>query len=357
MELLEKSTLNWIKHEGEYSRSILDSIPTRARLEKQMEAFDSSFALADGYQKYGNRSFFRLRDIEADDFDLMVRDRTGTRKVVDISAIRAASGGVPLAINYFLASPDGSKIAVGISREGSENAKLRVYDVATGKGIGGSVDRAQFGMMAWSDDSSTLYFNRLKALSTGESTQNRYTGSTVDAWKLGSSPFTAVGHAALKAAGLPESETPQIVISSTSSMAALRLENGADPNIAIWLKPKSKIEAPGSWTQLVSHHDGVTAFTLSRSSIYFLSNAKAPTFKVLALKVGLPFAQVQTVLPANPDRIIDSIHAAEDGLYVVARRGIYASLLRLRPNGVVDEIALPDKGKIDEHFLIPVSQA
>jgi len=353
MERLDEPTLSWIRREGAYARSVLDAIPARAAFARRMEAFDAQIAQVDSYQSFGGRSFFRLRAAGADDFDLMVRDGAGTRKLVDIAAIRAANGGAPYAINYFLASPDGAKVAVGVSRAGTEDADLRIYDAGTGAPIGGSVDRAQFGMMTWSDDSSTLFFNRLKTLSPGETPLDRYTGSTVDAWDMKAPATTALSRARLESAGLPASETPQIILSSTSAVAALRLQNGADPNIAIWLAPKSRIASEGAWLPAVSHRDGVTAFELSGSRIYLLSRADAPTFKVLALDAGAPFASAKTVLPPDPDRIIDSIHAASDGLYVVARHGLYATLLRVGPNGAVDEIPLPGRGTIDETFSDP----
>ena len=89
----------------------------------------------------------------------MVRDHNGAaRKIVYVAALRAAHGGTPYAINYILPSPDGAKVAVGISQGGSEAANLYVYDAASGAQIAGPVDRAQFGATSWSLDSSTLYF-------------------------------------------------------------------------------------------------------------------------------------------------------------------------------------------------------
>jgi len=35
-----------------------------------------------------------------------VRDDAGTRKLVDVASLRAKHGGTPMAINFFLPSPD-----------------------------------------------------------------------------------------------------------------------------------------------------------------------------------------------------------------------------------------------------------
>ena len=90
---------------------------------------------------YGGHEFYEERAPGADDFDLLVRDTKGTHKLVDIDALRKAHGGKPYAINWFLPSTDGSKVAVGVSEGGSENASMTVYDAASGKRIAAPIDR------------------------------------------------------------------------------------------------------------------------------------------------------------------------------------------------------------------------
>jgi hypothetical protein len=63
---------------------------------------------------------FEERAPGADEFDLRVRDASGTRTLVDVGVLRAQNGGAAYAINYLLPAPDGSKVAVGISAGGSK---------------------------------------------------------------------------------------------------------------------------------------------------------------------------------------------------------------------------------------------
>ena len=148
----------WMKAQGAYTRSVLDAIKPLAKLAADVAKFSASFGLIQGYAIYGGRAFYEERAPGSDNFDLMVKDAAGTRKIVDVAALRAAHGGKPYAINYFLASPDGAKVAVGISEGGSEDAALTVYDAATGAQIAGPIDRAQFGATSWSDDSKSALF-------------------------------------------------------------------------------------------------------------------------------------------------------------------------------------------------------
>ena len=128
MEALDPSTIDWIKAQGTHTRSMLDAIAPRATLEAKIAAFTGSFGFTQGYVKYGGRAFYQERAPGSDNFDLVVQDKAGKRKLVDVAAIRAADGGKPYAINYFVVSPDGSRVAAAVSQGGSEAASIFVYD-------------------------------------------------------------------------------------------------------------------------------------------------------------------------------------------------------------------------------------
>lgn len=352
-ERLDPTTVQWIRSEGEYVRSVLDRSPGRSGLQSRLQTFQAQFALADSVQRIGELTFYRLRDARADDFDLVVRDHNQVRKLVDIHAMRAADAGAAYTINYYLASPDGSRVAVGISKDGTEDAVLRVYDVRTGAQIGGTVDRAQFGMLAWSDDSATLFINRLQKLSPGQSALDKYRDTTIDAWDMREQPRTVFSRALLPSSGLSPTDEPQFVLPEASRFGFLRLEDGADPNIAIWEVSKDDVRKAHAWHPIATHTDGITAFEPNGSKLFLLSRLDAPTFKVLELHVGSPLSSARTVLAPSPDRIIETIHAAADGLYVVARRGIYSTLLRVTPDGATQSLELPAQGHITEAYSNP----
>ncbi|HEY1605861.1 MAG TPA: prolyl oligopeptidase family serine peptidase [Allosphingosinicella sp.] len=344
-ERLDAKTIDWIKAEGAYTGALLDSIPPRAALMKRMAAFENLFPAIDNYQRAGGRQFFRERAAGSNVANLMVRDARGTRVLIDLNRLNE-----PAAINYFLASPDGGKVAVGISFNGSEAASVSVYDAATGKVIAGPLDRAEFGLQAWSADSHILYFNRLQKLAPGQSADDKYKASGIEAWDLESPPRLLIRAGARDGADIPDNEIITPVTSTDSPIAALSVQNGAQNEIAIWLAPGNRMAGP--WTRFVSHDDAVTAFATKGDTFYLLSHAHAPTFQVLAVKAGQPLAKAAVILPARPDRIVESIHVASDGLYVLARQGIYSRLLRVT-GGKAEEIALPLRGDIAEAFSDP----
>jgi prolyl oligopeptidase len=68
------------------------------------------------------------------------------------------------AIDWWVPSPDASKIAVSLSEGGSEDGSLHIFEVATGKGVGEVIPRVQYptggGSLAWAADSKGFYYTR-----------------------------------------------------------------------------------------------------------------------------------------------------------------------------------------------------
>lgn len=355
MEALDPTTRAWMKEQGDYTRAVFDAIKPRAALEQRIARFTGSFGITKGYVSYGGRSFYQERVPGSDNFDLMENDASGTRKLVDVAALRAAQGGKPLAINFFLASPDGAKVAVGISSGGSEDASITVIDADTKAQIAGPVDRTEYGATAWSDDGRTLYFVRLKPLAPGAAEIEKYKDLTLFSWNLHDEPVPILGSTVDHGPKFLPIEVPDLRLSPGGTLAAAVNMNGVQNELAVWLVPVDRIGDPQpAWRLFVMRSDQVTSFDMRGDEIFLLSHRNAPTFKVLTVKAGQPLSAAKTLLPAQKDRIIDSIHAASDGLYVIAQQGAYSRLLRI-PAGQTraEEITLPFKGYIGHAFSDP----
>jgi prolyl oligopeptidase len=355
MEALDPATIEWMKSQGARTRSLLDSIKPLAQLKLDAAKFSASFGLIQGYVHFGTRGFYEERAPGSDNFDLMVSDGARIRKIVDVAALRAAKGGKPFAINYFLASPDGNKVAVGISEGGSEDASITVYDAASGAKIGGPIDRAQFGATSWSDDSKLLYFIRLQKTPANAPATDKYLNATADAWDLKSEPVAILGASLGHGPTIAPVEAPAIAISVGAPVAAALSINGVQNELAMWLAPAARVSDPKvTWTKFLAREDEVTNVDMRGAEIFLLSHKDAPTFKVLTVHAGQPLASASTLVPPQDDRVIEGIHASADALYVLARHGAYSQLLRI-PSGstAIEEIQLPFRGHIDEAFADP----
>src|SRR5258708_25190715 len=146
MEAKDSTTIDWMKAQGAYTRSVFDSIEPRAEYLRKLSASGASFGLVKSVQPAGNMLFYLERKPGSDTFNLVVRANGGPKRtLVDATALIKAAGGRPHAIDYFGASRDGERVAVGISVGGSVNSGLTVLDVASGATAAGPVERAQSG--------------------------------------------------------------------------------------------------------------------------------------------------------------------------------------------------------------------
>ncbi len=354
-EQLGPETNAWLHSQGAYTRAVFDSIAPRAALLSRISDFVGGFGFVTGFTSYGGCQFYEERVPGADEFNLMVRDARGVRTIVDVAALRAQHGGMPYAIDYFLASPDGTKVAAGISKGGSEDSSLFVYDTATGKQIAGPIDRAEYGASSWSEDSAVLYFVRLKQLALNAPSTDKYLNATLDAWDLKSEPLPILGNGVGHGPSFDPVETPMLDITPGATVAIAAAINGVQNEFSAWRASISQAGDPNvTWQPFFDRSDGVTQYAVRGNEIFMLSHRDAPTFKVLAVRADAPFASAKTLVAAQPNRLIETIHAASDALYVFVLEGGYSHLLRI-PNGSTEatEITLPFKGYVSEAFSDP----
>ena len=284
MEKLAPETLDWMKAQGAYTRKALDAIAPHAALRQRVETFSGSFGFVQNYGSYGARQFYQERTPGSDDFELIVKDEKGRRKLVDIGAIRAAHGGEPFAINFFLPAPDGSKVAVGISQGGSEDAQLYVYDATSGKQIAGPIDRAEYGVSAWSGDSRLLYVNRLQKVAKGDEI-NKYKNVTVQLWDLKSAPLPIAGNGIGTDTAFEPDEAPAIDLSAESPIALLISRNGVQHELKLWRAPAASASSPSApWKPLAERSDRITNYAIRGNEVFLLSVKNAPTGQVLRVQ-------------------------------------------------------------------------
>ncbi|WP_380939606.1 prolyl oligopeptidase family serine peptidase [Sphingomonas floccifaciens] len=339
----------WIRSEGRYTRALFDGVAPRAEVAKAIAASTGSYTATRDYRRFGAREFWIERAAGSDNFDVMVREGGATRKLIDIAALRAARGGAPMAINYYMPSPNGSRVAVGISEGGSERAVLTVYDAATGKAASPALERVQWGPPIWSSDGRLLYLNRLAEPPAGAPPSARYLNSSAVAWDMKGEPAELFGGAVREAVipVRPEQAAVVNVVPGASTLHGLVI-NGVQNEAELWLAPTgTALTLTTPWKKAFSYDAGITWIEQRERTLYLLSHKDAPTFQVLALEAGQPLSTAKTLVKAEPGRLIETIRAASDGLYVIAREGLHSRLFRVGPSGTLEPIALPAKGSID----------
>jgi len=354
MEAQDADTQAWMRAQGAYAADIFASIPARKAYGEKISAFGGGFGFTNGVQEGGDRTFYLERGPGLDAFDLMVRDKDGTvRRLIDVNGLIKSSG-EPNAINYFQTSKDGTRVAVGLSTGGSENASLFVYDAATGARVAGPVSRAQFGGPSWTRDGKGIHFLRLQDLPAGAPTTDKYNNTAAVLWNLKDEPTPIAGATVAGGPTIEAIQFPSVVVEPTAPVDFLLVGRGVENEYALLTTPKGSADTgKATWTQMFDSKAGITGFAPLGDDLYLLTHKDAPTFKVLKVKAAAAdLSQAQVVVDARPDRVIASIGAASDGLYLIAREGLYGKLYRLDPAGL-KEVPLPVKGTVDRLVTDP----
>jgi prolyl oligopeptidase len=351
----DQETLDWMKAQGQHTRSVLDAIPARAAYLQKISALGSQFGFINSYAEAGGRAFYLERAPGSDVFNLMVREEgNSNRALVDVAALLAATG-KPHAINYFEPSDDGKHVAVGVSVGGNENADLTVLDVTTGQRIAGPVPNARFANPQFGSKGG-LAFTLSQELRPGQPKTDTFLNRQAVVWDMKGSPVPITGGSVITAPKIRPDESPYVVLTPGSRTAVMLVAEGVKNEVDLYVAPEVNAAArTAKWRKVADRREGVTDFTVSGERIYLLSNSGAPTFRVLSMPVSGSVATAKEILPARADRVLQYVGAASDGLYVAAREGVYGKLLRIPlSGGAAEEVDLPIKGNIAELVTDPL---
>jgi len=151
----------WMKAQAEFTRSTLDALPGRARLQERTHALVSADLDRRGFVRRGQRLFYLMQEPGAQLPKLMFRDSLDGNEhtLVDPLAL-AHNSGTHFALDFFQPSWDGRLVAYGLSRGGSGESVLHMLEVDTGKDLGEAIDRTSDSVVTWRPDNRSFFYLR-----------------------------------------------------------------------------------------------------------------------------------------------------------------------------------------------------
>ncbi len=348
--LKDPQVAHWIRAHADHARKVLDSIPGRADILKQFRAMDAATParLSDVQRLPDGSVFYEKRSAKDDQFKLYRRTGFAGREtlVVDPEQWRKATG-KPHAINYYAPSPDGRRVAVGISESGSEAASIYLFDARTGQRIEGPIDRAKYGGVSWLPDGSAFFYNRLRKLppDTPPAELEQYTQAFRHKVGTDADADPAVVQQGTPGISLAPIDAPFVVVTPGSRWAVAVLYAGTQREITMYAAPLDDAIAGGApWRRLVTPDDKVTSFSVFGDDVYLLTHRDSPRFSVLrASLAGNGIADAKTVVPPS-QLVVEEIGAARDALYVSSRDGAVQRVSRVPHGGAPSEVRLPFSG-------------
>ncbi len=304
---------SWSDAENAVARDFLDGVPERKDILARVDELTLSRTPRYVSLVVRGATTFAIKDQPPLQQPLLVTlasvdDTTGERVVVDPNRIDSTG---ETTIDFFSPSLDGSKVAVSLSKGGTEDGTVYVYDVATGARLPDELPHVNGGTaggsVAWNADGTGFWRTRYPA--AGE----RADGD-VDFYQQ--VYFHKLGDPASADAYVVGKEFPRIAeidleTSDDGRFTVCDVSNGDGGEHAFWLS-----EGGGAFGQVSRFSDRCVKAAFGDGALYLLSRAGAPNGKLLRLALpGGTLAKARVVVPAGRTAI-ESFLPAGDRLYV-----------------------------------------
>jgi len=336
--------LPYLKGQNEHTRAVLNTIPGREALLERIQHVSGDAAATRRVQRAGNRLFFEQRPAGADNYKLFLQESADTHVLLDPTLLSKAGAG-HFSLDWWQPSPDGSHVAYGLSKDGSEDSVLHVMRVADRHELPERIANTENADPQWLDDSSGFFYNQL----TGAvDTPERFLDSQVRFHRLGTDPGTdpILMKRGLTDVSFERIQAPGIQTFWGSPYALLILAD-VRPETRILIAPVSDAVAnKARWTPVAEFEDEVTGAQIDGDALYLLANKGHPRGRILKTSAAAPsLATATEVVPQGP-LVIEGLQRARDNLYLQIMDGGVSRLRRLTRAGVVTEIDLPFDGTV-----------
>ena len=303
----------WSAAQNQRTRDYLDKLPDRAAIEKQLTEWYAK--TSPSYSSLVSRPdiLFAMKFQPPKQQPMLVTltsaDDLKSEKVVLDPNVLDAKG--TTAIDWFVPSLDGKYVAVSLSKGGSEDGTLHIYEAATAKALPDTIGHVQYptagGSAAWNADGTGIYYTRFpRQGERPEADLNFYqqvyfhklgTADTEDIYSIGKD-FPRIAEVVLEA-----SRDGKYILATVA--------NGDGGDFSHYL-----LGPDGNWKQITQFSDQIKAARLGRdNALYLLSRAGAPRGKILRLPIETPELRSAVEIVPTGEPVIERIVPTADALY------------------------------------------
>jgi prolyl oligopeptidase len=304
----------WVEAQNKRTRTYFNGLQYREGLAEQLKQLRSEESARFGGLEWRQGRYFALRFKPPAQQPVLVRlsslDPPALwRPVFDPNTYNTNG---TTAIDWYVPSPDGRRIAISLSDNGSENGALHFFEAETGKEIGEVIPRVQYptggGSAAWAVDGSGIFYTRYPNPGERPDADLHFfqqvwfhrlgTPVTEDKLEVGQD-FPRIAEIALDR-------------SNDGRWILATVANGDGGDFAHYLR-----DASGKWQAITRFEDGVKSARFGRdNALYLLSRNRAPHGKVLRLALTSPTLDKATVAVPERKGVVQEFAPHDPGRYV-----------------------------------------
>ncbi|HMN96755.1 MAG TPA: prolyl oligopeptidase family serine peptidase [Phycisphaerales bacterium] len=337
LEALEKDSAEvaaWTTAQNDHTRAVLDALPCRAALESRLAELMTVGAVSAPVTR-GNRYFYTERSGTQNQPTLLMREGHDGQPfaLLDVSALDDRG---LYALDWWVPSPDGSRVAFGLSYAGDEMTTLHVLDVDGGTWLPEEIP-GKVGFGGWAPEGNAFLYTRLS------DPANPYS-RTVRWHELGRHHR----HDPILAEQAEPSRIPYGILARNGRWITMGLTEG-------WSRNDLDVVDVGAWRRSGEFAPVPLARGLKGRSdpaaiigdtMYMTTTVDAPNGRCVAVDLTDPDpARWRTVLPERADAVLQGVSHALGMLVATYQKDAASIVERFRLDGTpLGPLALPGIG-------------
>ena len=334
----------WTRAQNALTRQILDAIPDRGDIAKRIEQLLSVGdvgAPAPRRTPWGAwRYFYLKREGLRNQPTLYVREGLKGKDVAVFDVNTLAADGTA-AIDWYYPSPDGRRIAYGVSRDGSEESTLYVREIARNgdvKQLEEEIPRTRYCSLAWKPNGAGFYYTRYPKTGEVSKGEENYHRAVFD-HTLGEDPGK---DAKLFGEGREMTDSPSVDLSPNGRWLAVVVHQG-------WAKTELYVRdmtrAKSEFVPIAVGKEANYSPIAADDAIYVLTNDDAPRGRLLKVDPNKPERALWKDVIPEGENTLEDVTLVGRQLIAAYVRDASSLLLRYDLSGKsLGEIELPVLG-------------
>lgn len=299
----------WSSAQTAHARGYLDALAGREALSQRLRELLGAKQVSHGGLKVAGGRVFALKFQPPKPQRLLVVmpavDAPERAEVVLDPATLDASG--TTTIDWYRPSPDGKRVAVSVSKGGSESGDVILYDVETKAQVLETITRVNGGTaggdLAWAPDGRSFYYTRYPR--PGErSAEDAAFYVQIYRHVLGTDPATDTYELGKDFVRIAEI---MLEVEPSSGLVLATVQNGDGGEFEHHLRSPE-----GKWTTFTRYADKIVQASFGRpGQLMLVSRQGAPRGKLLTLDVrGLDLAKAQVLVPEDEATLVTDFWGA-----------------------------------------------
>lgn len=328
----------WTAKQNLYTENYLDALPERAEFRRELaDILGGGIVVATSLR--GQTVFYTYRHPGQDQPVLMARHlEEGSEPQVLVDPNAESDEGT-VSLDWWYASPTGTMVAYGLSRDGDEWSTLHVVNVGTKKLLEDRIPRTRYSSIAWDTDEKGFTYTRYPQpgeVPAGDENYFRW----VYHHRLGSDHQS---DPLIFGEGRAKEEMLGISRSDDGRYLGLSIYHG-------WLRSDiyARKIGHGDFTPIITGKDALFHGRIVGDTIYILTNYQAPKYRVIAVDMSDTREESWTeIIPERSDLILSDMTIAGGRILLSAMSDASSRVYIHEMDGSpVAEIDLPALGTV-----------